>query len=243
MAPVLRAESITLRFPDAPEPVLEDFSLTVAPGEFVAIVGGSGVGKSTLLRVIAGLVAPGAGQITLDTPHSDERRRRAIVFQDGRLMPWRNLRGNIGYGLEGLKLSPEAKRARIDEVLRLTGLEGLQDRFPHQMSGGQIQRGGIARALAVQPDVLLMDEPFSAVDALTRVSLQEELLRIWHSSGKAVLFVTHDIAEAAFLADRVIVLSGSPAHVTLDLRITHARPRSRDSAELAEISQTIGEAL
>jgi NitT/TauT family transport system ATP-binding protein len=221
MASVMTAENITVRYPNAAEPVLKNFSMTVAPAEFVAIVGGSGVGKSTLLRVLAGLLQPESGQITLDTQESPSRRRRAIVFQDGRLMP-----------LE-----------RIQEVLRLTHLSALRERYPHQLSGGQIQRGGIARALAVEPDILLMDEPFSAVDALTREVLQEELLRIWQASGKAVLFVTHDIGEAAYLADRVIVLAGNPALISLDLRIGVKRPRARNSDELSKITNQIGEAL
>jgi NitT/TauT family transport system ATP-binding protein len=243
MASVLNAENIVVRYPSAPDPVLKDFGMTVAPKEFVAIVGGSGVGKSTLLRVVAGLLKPESGRITLDTKVEPGRRRRAIVFQDGRLMPWRTLEDNISYGLEGLPISKPEKLKRIEEVLRLTNLGALRDRYPHQLSGGQVQRGGIARALAVEPDILLMDEPFSAVDALTRETLQEELLRIWQASGKAVLFVTHDIGEAAFLADRVVVLSGSPAEISLDLRIDVKRPRVRGGAELSSIAKRIGGAL
>ncbi len=240
---VLHARNVTLRYPRAERPVLAGFDLEVAAGAFIAIVGGSGVGKSTLLRVIAGLIAPEEGTVVLDTPEARDRRRRAMVFQDGRLMPWRRLRANIAYGLEGLAIDRDERAARIDAVLRLTGLESLQDRYPHQLSGGQIQRGGIARALAVAPDILLMDEPFSAVDALTRESLQEELLRIWQASGKAVLFVTHDIAEAVYLADRVLVLAGSPARVALDCPVPQPRPRRRGDAALAELAARIGRAL
>ncbi|MEM6711094.1 MAG: ABC transporter ATP-binding protein [Pseudomonadota bacterium] len=243
MAPVLNSTSITLQFPNAPQPVLDGFSLSVASGEFVAIVGGSGVGKSTLLRVLAGLLPAQSGTIMLNAEESAARRRRAIVFQDGRLMPWRTLSANVAYGLDGLKLTQEAKQARTDEVLRLTGLTELHDRYPHQLSGGQVQRAGIARALAVEPEVLFMDEPFSAVDALTRTSLQDELLRVWELSQKAIVFVTHDIAEAVFLADRVVVLSGSPARIALDQTIGLARPRKRGSAEVADLTRTIGEAL
>lgn len=243
MAPVLEAHDIVLRFSNAPQPVLDRFSMQVAPGEFVAVVGGSGVGKSTLLRVLAGLLKPESGTISLDAAVNPARRRRAIVFQDGRLMPWRTLAANVSYGLEGLKLSKVEQGRRIDEVLRLTGLEPLRDRYPHQLSGGQVQRAGIARALAVEPDVLLMDEPFSAVDALTRESLQDELLRVWELSGKAVIFVTHDIAEAVLLADKVIVLSGSPATIALDQTITLERPRTRGSAEAVVLTRQIGQAL
>ena len=243
MAPILNAKGIGLRFSGASQPVLQSFDLVVEPGEFVAIVGSSGVGKSTLLRVVAGLVAPDSGTVTVTTSEVPDRRRRAIVFQDGRLMPWRDLRSNIGYGLERLKMSAAKRRARVDDVLELTGLTRLADRYPYQLSGGQVQRGGIARALAVQPDLLLMDEPFSAVDALTREGLQDEVLRLWQASGKAVLFVTHDIAEAAFLADRVIVLAGSPAGIVMDEHIDLPRPRNRADPALDAIGKRIGAAL
>lgn len=243
MASILNAKGIGLSFSNALQPILQDFDLVVAPGEFVAIVGGSGVGKSTLLRVVAGLIAPNSGTVTVTTSAGPDRRRRAIVFQDGRLMPWRDLRGNIGYGLEGLTMSAATRRGRVDDVMKLTGLTHLADRYPHQLSGGQIQRGGIARALAVQPDLLLMDEPFSAVDALTRESLQDELLRLWQASGKAVLFVTHDIAEAVFLADRIIVLAGSPAEIVMDEQISVARPRHRADPALDALGTRIGAAL
>lgn len=243
MATILAAKNLTLRFPGAPHPVIEAFDLTVERGEFLAVVGGSGVGKSTLLRAVAGLIGVESGTVEMFGEEAPGRRRRAIVFQDGRLMPWRTLADNIHYGLEGLNLPEAERRERVARVLDLTGLASFAGRYPHQLSGGQAQRGGIARALAVEPDILLMDEPFSAVDAITRTSLQDELLRIWGLSGAAVLFVTHDIAEAVFLADRVIVLAGSPAHVALDRRIDAPRPRERGGDHAAALGEEIEAAL
>ena len=243
MASVLTADTVRLRFPGAAAPVLDGVSLSVAPSEFIAIVGGSGVGKSTFLRAAAGLIEVDGGTISVAGEAGPGRRRRAIVFQDGRLMPWRTLRGNVAYGLEGLSLSADERAARIDEVLRLTGLTDFADRYPHQLSGGQAQRGGIARALAVKPDILLMDEPFSAVDALTRTSLQDELLRIWAATGAAVLFVTHDISEAVLLADRVIVLAGQPARVALERRLDAPRPRVRGAQGAGAVAEEIAGAL
>jgi len=243
MAPVLSLHDLTLRFPGAAAPVLSGLDLALAPGEFLVIVGGSGVGKSTLLRAMAGLISPEAGRVELAAPARPGRRRRAIVFQDGRLMPWRRLAANVRFGLEGLGVARADAGRRVAAALELTGLSAFADRFPHQLSGGQAQRAGIARALAVEPDILLMDEPFSAVDAITRAGLQSEVTRIWQVSGSAVVFVTHDIEEAVLLADRVLVLAGQPAHVALELPVTAPRPRTRTDAGLAELAGRIEAAL
>lgn len=243
MAPILKIENLSYHFGNSDQPVFAELNLQVEAGEFVAVVGGSGVGKSTLLRCVAGLAEPSDGEIVLCVPHDDTRRRRGIVFQDGRLMPWRRLRDNVIYGLKGLKLSAQEKRARVDEVLELTRMEELADRWPHQLSGGQVQRGGIARALAVHPHLLLMDEPFSAVDAITRRHLQDQLLAIWDETRKAVMFITHDIEEAVYLADRVIVLAGSPAKIVMDRCIELSRPRKRNADELQQLAHDIGQAL
>lgn len=243
MASLLSVRGLTLRYPGAARPVIEGLDLDVAPGEFVALVGGSGVGKSTLLRCVAGLIEPEQGEVSLGVALRPGRRRRAIVFQDGRLMPWRSLAANVAYGLEGLGLSRKECRERVAEVLELTRLSELGDRYPHQLSGGQSQRGGIARALAVKPDLLLMDEPFSAVDALTRRALQDEVVRVWAASGAAVIFVTHDIHEAAFLADRVLVLAGAPAVIRLDRRTGVARPRDHADPALGAVAETIARAI
>lgn len=243
MAPILNIEGLSYHYGDNPQPIFSDLDLKVEDGEFLAVVGGSGVGKSTLLRCVAGLAAPSGGNIALHVEEDETRRSRGIVFQDGRLMPWRRLRSNVAYGLKGLKLTAEQKRQRVDEVLKLARLDELADRWPHQLSGGQVQRGGIARALAVHPHLLLMDEPFSAVDAITRHHLQDQLLAIWEQTRKAVMFITHDIEEAVYLADRVIVLSGSPARIALDQRIELPRPRRRGTDELQQLAQDIAHAL
>jgi NitT/TauT family transport system ATP-binding protein len=243
MASVLKVTDLAYRYANTGQPVFEMLSLSVEPGEFIAVVGGSGVGKSTLLRCVAGLVRPSAGAVRLNVASRPASRRHAFVFQDGRLMPWRRLKSNIAYGLKGLRLSHQEREERINEVLSLTMITELARRWPHQLSGGQIQRGGIARALAVHPELLLMDEPFSAVDAITRQKLQDELLGIWRKTGAAVLFVTHDIEEAVYLADRVVVLSGTPAHIKLDQRIDLLRPRGRNADDLQRIAHAIAQAL
>ena len=158
-------------------------------------------------------------------------------------MPWRRVGANVAYGLEGLGLPRAEREQRVNAALRQVGLAHLKDRWPHQLSGGQAQRVGIARALAVQPDLLLMDEPFSAVDALTRQALQDELVQVWQRSAAAVLFVTHDIDEAVFLADTVIVLGGSPAGVSARIDIDLPRPRDRGTAEFAAYVKDVGAGL
>ena len=231
MASLIDLSQLSWRFQNAGAALFEDLSLSIAPGEFVAIVGGSGVGKSTLLRLVNGLLPASSGQVRLNTRPAPGRREQAIVFQAARLMPWRSVRGNIRFALQALGLDKNEIERRINTVLNLTGLTELGDRWPHQLSGGQAQRVGIARALAVEPAILLMDEPFSAIDALTRASLQTELLRIWQQTQAAVLFVTHDLDEATLLADRVVVLGGSPARVVEDRVIQLPRPRNRQTAE------------
>ncbi|WP_109994600.1 ABC transporter ATP-binding protein [Salinisphaera sp. LB1] len=241
--PLLTVESLSYHHPGNDTPVFADLEFAVADGEFVAIVGGSGVGKSTLLRNIAGLIPPSAGRITLSPANNRGSRDRGFVFQDTRLLPWRRIASNIEYGLAGLDLSRAERHQRIDEVLELTAMTPYRDRWPHSISGGQAQRIGLARALAVHPRLLLMDEPFSAVDALTRRHLQDELLAIWRRLGMAVLFVTHDIDEALYLADRIQVMRGSPAAIVRDERIDLPRPRERGDNAFVALTHKIADSL
>jgi len=208
-------------------PAVLDVSLEVAEGEFVSIVGPSGCGKTTLLNMIAGFVPPSRGEILLDGrgvkgPGPD----RGVVFQSFALFPWKTVLDNIAFGLK-MRGVPRAERERVGrEYVTLVGLTGAEHRYPAELSGGMQQRVGVARALANQPDVLLMDEPFASVDAQTRMTLQEELTGIWLARRLTILFVTHDVEEAVFLANRVVVLSRAPGRVVADLPVALPRPRA-----------------
>jgi NitT/TauT family transport system ATP-binding protein len=194
--------------------VLDDISLQVPRGEFLSLIGPSGCGKTTLLKCIDGLLPISGGVIRVGgRPIDGPGRDRAVVFQDFRLLPWRTVRANITFPLEGVVAGKAARAAIADEHIAMVGLDGFADRYPHQLSGGMQQRVGIARALATNPDILLMDEPFGALDAQTRELLQTELMRIWAVTGKTVVFVTHGVDEALVLSQRIAVLSPRPGRI------------------------------
>ncbi|KOG39594.1 ABC transporter ATP-binding protein [Streptomyces decoyicus] len=193
---------------------LDGIDLEIAAGEFVVLVGPSGCGKSTLLDLLGGLARPTGGRILLDgEPVTGPGLDRGIVFQQYALLPWRTAQGNVEFGLEATGVPRHERAARAGEFLDLVGLSGFENRHPHELSGGMRQRVAIARSLAYDPDVLLMDEPFAALDAQTRESLQDELLRIWQRTGKTVVFITHGIEEAVYLGQRVAVMTSRPGRI------------------------------
>jgi NitT/TauT family transport system ATP-binding protein len=205
-----------------------DVSLSMADGEFVAIVGPSGCGKTTLLNVVAGLLPYDEGTLTIGGEAVEgPGTNRAMVFQNASLLPWRTVLGNVRYGMEMQRRFDGARvDARSHEMIRLVGLSGFEERYPSELSGGMQQRVNLARALATDPEVLLMDEPFAALDAQTREFMQAELLNIWSKSRKTVLFITHQIDEAAFLADRVLVMGTRPGRIKQEFCIPFDRPRA-----------------
>jgi NitT/TauT family transport system ATP-binding protein len=205
---------------------LENINLQVDDGEFVTIVGPSGCGKTTFINLCDGLLKPTAGQIDIDgSPVTGPGTDRGMVFQDSCLMPWRTVFKNVIFGLECQGLDNGEGQARAREFIKLVGLAGFEEHFPHELSGGMQQRCNLARALTVDPKILIMDEPFAALDAQTREIMQSELLRIWRDSKKTVLFITHQINEAIYLADRVIVFAARPGRVKATIKIDIPRPR------------------
>jgi NitT/TauT family transport system ATP-binding protein len=239
---ILSIQNLKKTFPkeDGEMVAIQDFSLDVKQGEFVCILGPSGCGKTTLLRIIAGLETSTSGEILLNdkkitSPGSD----RGMVFQEFALLPWRNVRRNMEFGLEIKKVSKDERRRISDRFIELVGLKGFENYHPYQLSGGMKQRVGIARALANDPAVLLMDEPFGALDAQTRNLMQKELLRIWQETKKTVIFITHSVDEACYLADRIVVMTTRPGMIKDIFNVTMPRPRDRASPEFAQLRKTI----
>lgn len=219
---------------------IEDFNLDIMDGEFVCVLGPSGCGKTTLLRIIAGLEEPTSGKILLKNkeiagPGSD----RGMVFQEFGLFPWRSVRKNIEFGLEIRKIPKEERKAISDRYIDLVGLKGFETSHPNELSGGMKQRVGIARALANDPAILLMDEPFGALDAQARNLMQKELLRIWSEMRKTVVFITHSVDEAVFVADRVVVMSARPGKIKSIFDVEWERPRDRSGVEFASLRKKI----
>ncbi len=232
---MIRIDRIRKLFPTREGEVeaLRDVSLHVAAGEFVAIVGASGCGKSTLLRMIAGLIQPSSGQVLLDgSPVTAPRAETAMVFQAATLLPWADVLRNVTFPLRLMKQAGAGTEARARALLATAGLTGFERRLPRELSGGMQQRVAICRALLQEPRVLLMDEPFGALDALTREEMSLELLRIWQGREMAVVFVTHSIPEAVLLADRVVVMSPRPGRVAEVIEIDLPRPRSFEQEAL-----------
>lgn len=219
---------------------LDNINLRVNDGEFVCIVGPSGCGKSTLLEIVAGLLDHTSGEILLDDiPINGTSRDIGVVFQDASLYPWKTIRKNIAFGMDIAGIPRKEQEERLKKYIKMVNLTGFENKYPAQLSGGMRQRAGIARALVMHPKVILMDEPFSAVDHLTRCTLQEELIRICQEENETVLFITHDINEAVYLADRVILLSPRPGSIQKEYKIDTPHPRSRSDDYLVQTAARI----
>ena len=223
---------------------LSDASLTIAKGEFVCLIGASGCGKSTLLRIMAGFEKPSAGEALMwGKPIDGPDPSRGMVFQDYALFPWLSVRDNIGFGPTARGLSSGEVRDTVDKFIELVGLQKFARAYPHQLSGGMKQRVAIARVLANDAELVLMDEPFGALDAMTRERLQDELLEIWERTKLTVVFVTHSIEEAIFLADRVVVMTPGPGRIESDNRLELPRPRDVASPEFNAVRRVLGAKL
>jgi NitT/TauT family transport system ATP-binding protein len=242
-APILTVRDLSATFPDnnGGLQALERVSFEVCPREFVAVIGPSGSGKSTLLRILAGILLPTGGEVNFG---DHQQPHIGMVFQQSNLMPWRTVLENIQLPLELDGAADAVSRAR--ELIELVGLQGFEDNWPRELSGGMAQRVAIARALIHDPDLLLLDEPFGSLDALTRERMWMELSRIWQARQKTVLMVTHSIGEALFLADRVLVLTARPGRVKLDLKVDLPRPRDdeiRYTAHFGKLARKLKEAI
>lgn len=245
-------DAITHRYQLDPPPVIDGLNLSIEPGEFVCLVGASGCGKTTLLKLIAGFERPSAGTVSVDGLQVNRPGgERAVVFQQPNLFPWLNVRGNVELGPRLAGVSKTNRRETSDRLLGMVGLSDAAEKKTWVLSGGMQQRCSIARALATDPEIVLMDEPFGALDAITRERLQDELLEIWRQSGATVVFVTHGVEEALYLGTRVVVMGGRPGRILLDLPITsygaeaegEDRRSVRDSVEFLDLKRTVRDTI
>ena len=241
-SPAVEAHDVTVTYDRLREKdtliALKDFSIEIEHGEFLAIVGPSGCGKSTFLNVVAGLTFPSAGDIrVMGKPVTGPETDRAVVFQDYALLPWRTTEQNVRFGLEMQRRIDSETKDKVQHYIKMVGLEGFERAYPRELSGGMRQRVGLARALVTEPRLLLMDEPFAAVDAMTREVMQDELARIVSETGQAIVFITHSVDEAITLADRIAVVTNRPGRIREILEVDIPRPRSRASRNLTEFQE------
>ena len=250
VSPQIRFDQVSLAFANTlgrgVVQVLDKVDFSIGAGEFVCLIGPSGCGKSTILSLLAGYLQPTSGRILVrDAPAAGPASDRAMVFQSGALFPWFTAADNVAYGLRlaANRNKASCRNTNVNDLLDLVGLKGFDRHYPSELSGGMRQRVEIARALAVDPDILLMDEPLGALDALTRLTMQAELIRIWTETAKTILFVTHDIDEAVIMADRIIVMTNRPSRVKEEIAVELPRPRHRDDPNVGALSRCIANLL
>jgi len=225
-------------------PVLDGVSFNAEKGELIAILGRSGCGKSTLLKIVAGFIPPGSGKVLLnERPVSEPGPDRCVIFQEDALFPWLTVGENITFGLKGKRFSKEQKSAEMNRFLNLVGLTEFRDYLPGELSGGMKQRVALARVLILQPQVLLMDEPFASLDAQSREEMQHLLLSLWKELSHTILFVTHDVNEAVVLADRILLMDKNPGRIREEVRVDLPRSRERDSSAFLSVSKRLNRAL
>lgn len=238
----IRIENVKRHFTRADGEVvnaLNGVNLTIQAGDFVSLIGPSGCGKSTLLRLIAGLDQPDEGVLYLDSDRITKPGcERGLVFQDPTLFPWATIEDNISFGLKARKIFKEKKES-VGEFIEMVGLKGFEKSYPHQLSGGMCQRASLARALVGHPKVLLLDEPLGALDAFTRMNMQDELLRIWKENNMTMIMVTHDVDEAVYLSDKIVVMTPRPAKIEKVIEVEMGRPRARNNPEFLRLRSEI----